>query len=649
MSRGSDAEHQETPITLLPDDPFEIGGIRIVGRLGAGASSTVYLGSTGDGKSVAVKVLRTEGSTSREVRALLTQEALLLERVRGTRVARVLDVNAVAEMPYLVTEYVPGSPLSERLPAQPLRGAELYTVLSGIADALVNIHDAGVVHRDLKPANILYGSDGVRVIDFGIGVLSEVEGASTANAFAGTPGWISPEQATGDSVRAASDIFAFGLLIAYLSTGTFPFGQGRPDAILYRVVNSDPNVAHVPDGLKELALACMSKDPSARPAAAQVAYRLAQLSGMGESSEGASPPTVIASPTVLGRNAAERAEAAGATHMFGGLRRRPVLVAASAVLVVLLIVLGVVTANAVAPLGGAIAVTYDLKAPSNSFSEAPTLRVSVDKGKSRSLQLDQLSDTKTLASWKPGSRITVSYEPVFKNDQRYSKTFAAEELGMSLFTVGQPLTIRLHITDDKVRLALAPSSLWGSPKPRTVVLDRANETQYVTQEYEGYKRCVSATSAAWSSRLATLIGIRESYNSVQAAHGYTAGGTASWDVWASRAKGLANDLFAQLATATEQSKAPLTGGAAEYTEGVKRTADAVSNALSAVITDWDSYSNAIAGLSPSQYGNLNDLLPRQNTMIQMDVKTLWSSVDDLIASLPGGADTACRGQYPDAL
>jgi predicted Ser/Thr protein kinase len=651
MSHDSDAARPEIAASypLSPDDPTQVGALRIVGRLGAGASSTVYLGETAAGDSVAVKVLRPEWAASPEVRKLLQQEAALLERVQGTRIARVLEVDAQAEPPYLVTEYVPGAPLSQRLPAHPLHGAELYSVLAGIADALAEIHAAGVVHRDLKPANILYGSEGVRVVDFGIGFLGEVAGGTNSGALVGTPGWISPEQATGAAVGAASDVFAFGLLVPSLSTGAFPFGQGRPDAVLYRVVNSEPDLAGVPNGLSELALACLSKDPGARPTAAQVAEQLAELSGIGRSADNASPETVIASRTILGRMATEAAQATRSRRIPNGLRRRPVLVGAAAALVMLLVALGVVIANAVAPFGGAIAISYHLKTPGNAFYEAPTLRVAVDKGKGSELRLDQLSGKREVGSWRPGSRITVSYEPVFKKDQRYSKTFTAEELGMSFFTVGQPLTIGVDVTDDKVRVAFTPSAIWGGVKPRTVALDRANEQEYVAQEYAAYKRCVSATSAAWSTRLAALVGIRESYNAIYAAHGFGSGVSAGWDVWASRAKGMANDLFGQLATATDQSKAPLSDGALDYTDSVAKTASAVSSALSSVITDWDSYSNAIVGMSPSQYGNLNDLLPRQNTMIVMDVKTLWSSVDDLNAALARDAGTACAAQYPDAL
>lgn len=647
MSHDLDAERPETAAShpLSPDDPTRVGTIRIVGRLGAGASSTVYLGETTTGERVAVKVLRPDWAASPDVRGLLQQEAALLERVHGTRIARVLEVDAQAETPYLVTEFVPGAPLSQRLPAHPLHGAELFSVLAGIADALVEIHAAGVVHRDLKPANILYGSDGVRVVDFGIGFLGEVAGGTSSGALVGTPGWISPEQATGAPIGAASDVFAFGLLIPYLSTGAFPFGQGRPDAVLYRVVNSEPDLSGLPDGLGELARACLSKDPGERPTAAQVAERLAALSGVGRSADAASPETVIASPTALGRLATEAAQARS-TRSPGALRR-PVVLAAAAVLAVLLIVLGVVTANAVVPFGGGIAVAYRLKTPGNTFYEAPTLHIAVDNGKGTDLRLDQLSAKKAVGAWRPGSRITVSYEPVFTKDQRYSRTFRAEELGMSLLTIGQPLVIGVEITDDTVHLAFQPSSVWGAPKPRTVAFDRANEQVYRAGEYKAYQACVTATSAAWSAHLATLVGIRETYNAVYSAHGFGSGGEADHDVWASRASGIANDLFDKLATATEESKAPLAGGALDYTDSVANSATAVSNALSSVITDWDSYSNALSGMSTA--GNLNDLLPRENKLIEMDVNTLWSSVDDLNGALSRGADSACAAQYPDGV
>lgn len=167
-----------------------------------------------------------------------------------------------------MTEFVPGEPLSARLPTQPFQGAELVTVLSGIGEALADIHRAGIIHRDLKPPNVMYGPDGVRVVDFGISLPVALDGPT--DVVTGTPGWLSPEQATGIEVGTAPDIFNLGLLIAYFSAGRQPFGDRRPDAVLYRVVNSDPDLTGIPTPLRDLAAACLSKNPTGRLTAAHV-------------------------------------------------------------------------------------------------------------------------------------------------------------------------------------------------------------------------------------------------------------------------------------------------------------------------------------------------------------------------------------------
>lgn len=141
-------------------------------------------------------------------------------------------------------------------------------MLSGIGEALAEIHRAGIIHRDLKPSNVMYGPDGVRVVDFGISLPVALDGPT--DVATGTPGWLSPEQATGIEVGTVSDIFNLGLLIAYLSAGRQPFGDGQPDAVLYRVVNSDPHLTGIPTPLRDLAAACLSENLAGRPTAAQV-------------------------------------------------------------------------------------------------------------------------------------------------------------------------------------------------------------------------------------------------------------------------------------------------------------------------------------------------------------------------------------------
>lgn len=286
-------------LPLVDGDPRQVDGIAIESRIGEGASAVVYLGRMPDGDRVAVKMLRREIAGSRAVRDLLNREAAALGRVRGRRVARVIRVDAEAERPYIVTEYVPGESLAFIVGRSPLPRAILTSVLAGVAEALEDIHAAGVVHRDLKPSNIIFGPDGVRVVDFGISALDEFSGSTRTGVVLGTPAWLSPEQAVGRSVTPASDVFNLGLLIAFLATGRNPFGQGRADAMLYRVVNEPPELNALPDGLRSLAERCLAKDPETRPKARTVRLELEQHYGSGDA-EATAFRTSSTDATVLG-------------------------------------------------------------------------------------------------------------------------------------------------------------------------------------------------------------------------------------------------------------------------------------------------------------------------------------------------------------
>jgi hypothetical protein len=127
------------------------------------------------------------------------------------------------------------------------------------------VHALGLVHRDLKPSNVLLAVDGPRVIDFGISRALDATSMTSSQVMAGTPAFMSPEQAQGVPVGPAADVFALGSVIAYAATGAAPFGGGEPIAVAYRVVHADPDLSRVPGPLRGLVAACLAKDPADRP------------------------------------------------------------------------------------------------------------------------------------------------------------------------------------------------------------------------------------------------------------------------------------------------------------------------------------------------------------------------------------------------
>ncbi|AZM48669.1 serine/threonine protein kinase [Streptomyces sp. WAC 06738] len=256
---------------LTPSDPVRIGGHRLLARLGAGGMGVVYLGRAETGELAAVKVIRPEYAAETDFRARFRREAAAARRVRSPWVVPVTGADPEAEAPWLATAFVPGPALAEavaRCGPLPERGTRILGKI--LARALAAVHAAGLVHRDVKPGNVLLAVDGPRLIDFGIARSPEETALTSPDAVVGTPGFLAPEQAQGREVGPAADVFALGCVLAYAATGRPPFGTGAVDALLYRTVHDDPDLAEVPDGVRDVVLRCLAKDPAARPTAAEL-------------------------------------------------------------------------------------------------------------------------------------------------------------------------------------------------------------------------------------------------------------------------------------------------------------------------------------------------------------------------------------------
>ncbi|MEV7929382.1 serine/threonine-protein kinase [Kitasatospora sp. NPDC088779] len=256
---------------LSPDDPREVGGYRLCARLGAGGMGVVYLAYTPGGRPVALKVVRPELAEDPEFRHRFAQEVASARRIHGLYTAQVVDAGTDAATPWLATTFVPGPSLQQVVQHYgPLPERSVLLLLAGIAEALQAIHAAGVVHRDLKPGNVLVAADGPRVIDFGIARAADASPLTGTGLRIGSPGFMAPEQALGLSAAPATDVFALGALIAYVGSGTPPFGDGPEPASLYRAVHEEPDLSQLPPGLHELVRLCLAKRPEDRPGTAQL-------------------------------------------------------------------------------------------------------------------------------------------------------------------------------------------------------------------------------------------------------------------------------------------------------------------------------------------------------------------------------------------
>ncbi|MFD3542357.1 bifunctional serine/threonine-protein kinase/ABC transporter substrate-binding protein [Streptomyces sp. NPDC058662] len=258
---------------LVAADPSAIGGNRLLGRLGSGGMGTVYLARSPAGVLVAVKVIRADHAADPAFRARFRREAQAAGRLTGRWVVPVVAADPEAHEPWLATPFVPGPTLAEAVGGYgPLPVATVRTLGARLAEALTQVHSAGLVHRDVKPGNVLLAPDGPRLIDFGIARAAGATTLTAADAIVGTPGYLAPELARADGPAAGpeSDVFSLGCVLAYAATGRGPFGAGHAAAVVFRTVHDEPALDGLPDPLREAVSACLAKDPAARPTPAEL-------------------------------------------------------------------------------------------------------------------------------------------------------------------------------------------------------------------------------------------------------------------------------------------------------------------------------------------------------------------------------------------
>ncbi|GIG66721.1 hypothetical protein Pen01_30160 [Phytomonospora endophytica] len=258
---------------LGADDPRDAGPYPLLARLGRGGMGQVFLGRSPGGRLVAVKIVHRTLAGDPEFRRRFALEVDAARRVGGFYTAQVVDAGTDADPPWLVTAYIPGPSLQEAVAAHgPLPPDVIRVLGSGLAEGLAAVHASAIVHRDLKPANVLIAEDGPRVIDFGIARALDAVHHSTL--VSGTAGFMSPEQALGETTGPPGDVFSLGCVLAFAATGRGPFGTGRPAALAYRVVYREPDLSGMPAELLPLMRECLAKDPAARPSLADVLARL---------------------------------------------------------------------------------------------------------------------------------------------------------------------------------------------------------------------------------------------------------------------------------------------------------------------------------------------------------------------------------------
>lgn len=278
---------------LLPRG-YRLGPYVIGALIGEGGMSAVY-GAQDDAldRPVAIKVLHPNLVGDRGIRRRFVREGQITRGWVHPNVVPVLDTVSRDGVIALVMERVDAPTLADFLTrwqgGLPLR--ELGQLAVGILAGLAAAHEHGVVHRDLKPGNVLVverqGRLVPRIIDFGIARVLEGTTYTLTGAIMGTCRYMSPEQVRGEPVDRASDLYTFGILLYELITGVPPFDDPQPYALMMAHTNREPPAPSaqrpgLPPELEEVILACLEKEPAARPGSAAILRdRLAEVLGVG--------------------------------------------------------------------------------------------------------------------------------------------------------------------------------------------------------------------------------------------------------------------------------------------------------------------------------------------------------------------------------
>lgn len=257
----------------LPPSPASIGRFEVIGRLGQGAQSIVYLGYDPQlHREVALKTVHLEQNDAR--RAALLREARAVSRLSHPGIVPVFEALETEDGSCLVFEYVAGNTLAERIDESGAMSAvEAVALLLPVLDAVAYAHSHRIVHRDLKPSNILLDDAGrPRVMDFGIAVRHDVgpdDDDDRQVAMLGTPAYMAPEYAGAGSVSPAMDVFAAGLILYELLCGQRAVGTRDGVQAIRYLLNQDVRLpdeisATVGEALSAILHRALARDPGQR-------------------------------------------------------------------------------------------------------------------------------------------------------------------------------------------------------------------------------------------------------------------------------------------------------------------------------------------------------------------------------------------------
>ncbi len=264
-----------------------IGEYELRAELGRGGMGVVYRAFQASlQRTVALKMIPNAAFAASQDLARLRAEALAAARLSHPNIVPVYEVGEHNGQPWFSMQFIQGTTLSQRLMSGPMKPREAVALLIPIVEAIGAAHRAGVLHRDLKPSNILIAADGTPfVTDFGLakrvnveeesmasgGMGSDIANLTQSGAILGTPAWMSPEQAAGqtDSIDVATDIYSLGAVLFAMLTGRPPFQAASPlDTVLMVIEQDPPNIRMlnraVDSDLEMVVMKCLQKPQDLR-------------------------------------------------------------------------------------------------------------------------------------------------------------------------------------------------------------------------------------------------------------------------------------------------------------------------------------------------------------------------------------------------
>lgn len=232
---------------LLPSDPTAFGGWTLLGRLGKGGFSTIYLGEKG-GQFAAIKMIRKELLGEANVFERFATEINNLEKISHSGVAKLIEEDLSTEVPYIAMEYVQGKTLEQNvLENGPLSESQWLDILESVSETLEYCHSLGIIHKDIGPGNIMLSNNGPKIIDFGISYEHGSSRVTQDDQIVGTPSYMSPEHLSGQ-VNEAMDVFSLGATFVFAGTGLEPFASDSKSQTRTSITFEMPKL----DGLSQL-------------------------------------------------------------------------------------------------------------------------------------------------------------------------------------------------------------------------------------------------------------------------------------------------------------------------------------------------------------------------------------------------------------